>query len=60
MMHAHFPASSMHRHRSKDAPAARPLVLSILSESGLFDGTLSDSFSLERMIDRIDTRETDR
>ncbi|MCG7492844.1 hypothetical protein [Thalassobius sp. Cn5-15] len=45
-------------HHSSDRRTDRPLLLSILSETGIFDTGLSDSYSLERMIDRLDQRET--
>ena len=48
------------RHASSGANSRhdRPLLLSILSETGLFDAGLSDNYSLERLIDRLDQRET--
>ncbi|MCG7572224.1 hypothetical protein MHM39_01445 [Phaeobacter sp. CNT1-3] len=45
-------------HQRANRSADRPLLLSILSETGIFDTGLSDSYSLERMIDRLDQRET--
>lgn len=36
----------------------RPLVLSLLSETGIFETGLSENYSLERLIDRLDQRET--
>ncbi|CUH85552.1 hypothetical protein [Thalassovita mediterranea] len=45
-------------HHRANRSADRPLLLSILSETGIFDTGLSDSYSLERMIDRLDQRET--
>jgi hypothetical protein len=45
-------------HHRVDRRVDRPLLLSILSETGIFDSGLSDSYSLERMLDRLDQRET--
>jgi hypothetical protein len=45
-------------HHRANRSTDRPLLLSILSETGIFDTGLSDSYSLERMIDRLDQRET--
>lgn len=48
--------------RRPNAPSStrseRPLVLSLLSETGIFETGLSENYSLERLIDRLDQRET--
>lgn len=57
MRNAHYQTAGRHAPTRDTQRTDRPLLLSILSETGLFDAGLSENYSLERLFDRLDQRD---
>jgi hypothetical protein len=58
MRQTHPTTAGYNAHGAHSSRSDRPLLLSLLSETGIFETGLSENYSLERMIDRLDQRET--